>query len=191
MLPIPPLIFPPSPPQHCPLFPPLFTTLFCYLHFLCDPFNQHFFPCPLFLLLYYLSSNNSLHGVFSFSRIFWYLPCNTLPRDCMSSAAWMTFFPSALPISSHGSLIWKHNDVTQTQTFNVASPGPVYEHTVLDDIDQPVTMHLVNLSGASVSSIHSDCIIVTDSRPYSKIIIVASKLSLFSISEGESFACPV
>lgn len=59
--------------------------------------------------------------MFSFSHIsgiFLARCCTVLPRDCTSSAAGMTFFllhAMLLPIRSHGSVISKYNDVTQTQ----------------------------------------------------------------------------
>lgn len=116
-LPTPPLIFPlsspPPRPQHYPLFP----FLFYYLHFLCNficifpPFFTIFLQiivCMVCLV--------SLIFLVSFLFVCFFAPC--FPEiACLVQQGWPFFLLHAtlLPIRSHGSVISKYNDVTQTQ----------------------------------------------------------------------------
>lgn len=115
-LPTPPLIFPLS-------FPPTPNIIHSFLSFsiisTSSAISSAFFPPFFTIFLQIIVCMVCLVSlIFLVSFLFCLFFCTVLPRDCMSSAAGMTFFllhATLLPIRSHGSVISKYNDVTQTQ----------------------------------------------------------------------------
>ncbi len=121
------------------------------------PFHQRFS-----LSFYHLSPSNRQHDTSCdvFSSHFCYLSSTFPPgffAPCLPEIAffravsfWVLCYCRSRPMAhlSWSTMMW--HTLNLTGIFKFASPKPVNEHAVLNDIDRPVATHLFNLNAAAV-----------------------------------------